>query len=154
MQFYFYCVFLTTTSLVRGSMLPVYDSSSDSDTDDKPPPPKKRKLPSLSTALVVPVPVDNPALHQGRRRSAPFVEGQWVAHIFVPLAVTASSPLRTLLVDVIGAARAGVPALHALDGELHISLTRPLYLRAHQRAEVLRAVQALAATHAPCVHFL
>jgi hypothetical protein len=134
-------------------MLPVYDSSSDSDTDGKPPPPKKRKLPSLSTALVVPVPVDDPAMHQGRKRSTPFVEGQWVAHIFVPLAVPASSPLRTLLVDVIGAARARVPVVHALDGELHISLTRPLYLRAHQRAEVLRTVHALAVTHAPCVLF-
>lgn len=48
-----------------------------------------------------------------------------------------------------------MPELHSLlidedgdvDGELHISLSRPVYLRAHQREELRKAVKQLASSH-------
>jgi hypothetical protein len=35
------------------------------------------------------------------------------------------------------------------ERELHVSLSRPTYLRAHQREDLKRAVKALATNHAP-----
>jgi hypothetical protein len=37
------------------------------------------------------------------------------------------------------------------ERELHVSLSRPTYLRAHQREELKRAVKALAKSHTPYV---
>jgi hypothetical protein len=37
------------------------------------------------------------------------------------------------------------------ERELHVSLSRPTYLRAHQREEMKRAVKALSKSHAPYV---
>lgn len=37
------------------------------------------------------------------------------------------------------------------ERELHLSLSRPTYLRAHQREELKRAVKALAKSHTPYV---
>ncbi|KAH9914182.1 U6 snRNA phosphodiesterase Usb1 [Epithele typhae] len=155
-------------------------ASSDSEQDEpttqpppakgsSPPPTKKpRKLPALSAALLPQVPVDNPALHQGRKRTAAHVEGQWAAHVYVPLVVNRRSKLFKLLVRIYSSAKQLVPSLHPIgltdadlsppssagpeppDNtiELHISLTRPTYLRAHQRDEFKRAVHALARTRA------
>jgi hypothetical protein len=39
------------------------------------------------------------------------------------------------------------------ERELHVSLSRPTYLRAHQREELKRAVKASAKSQAPCVPF-
>ena len=38
------------------------------------------------------------------------------------------------------------------ERELHISLSRPTYLRAHQREDLKRAIKAVAKAHAPYVH--
>jgi U6 snRNA phosphodiesterase len=126
-------------------------SGDDSDAEIKPPPAKKRrKLPELSSSLVAPVPVDNPALHQGRVRLTPFVEGQWAAYVYVPVVLSPRSPLRQLLVDVVSDAKGMTPALQSFigdgqkDTELHISLSRPLYIRAHQREDLKRAVRGIA----------
>ena len=50
-----------------------------------------------------------------------------------------------------------VPSLHDIgieqegekERELHVSLSRPTYLRAHQRGDLKKAVKALAKNHAP-----
>ncbi|RDX46438.1 hypothetical protein OH76DRAFT_1528851 [Lentinus brumalis] len=130
------------------------------------PPPKRRQLPPLSTHLLPQAPVDNPALHQGRQRTTPHVEGQFAAHVYIPVTVSKKSRLFGLLSRIFSAAQESVPILHPIgftkadadaaregpstsdDGhvELHISLTRPTYLRAHQHEEFRRAVQAIART--------
>ncbi|KAJ2990237.1 hypothetical protein NUW54_g8532 [Trametes sanguinea] len=154
-----------------------YASSDESDTDSnaakevhdtrkaesqatQPASKKLKKLPPLPGYLVPEAPVDNPALHQGRRRTTPHVEGQFAAYVYVPLIVERRSRLYRLLLQILEAARRLVPILHPIgisqpelapisqvtgppeDAtlELHISLTRPVYLRAHQRADFKRAV--------------
>ncbi|KAI0823156.1 hypothetical protein BC628DRAFT_1384934 [Trametes gibbosa] len=121
------------------------------------PPKKLKKLPALPEHLAPAAPADNPALHQGRRRTAPHVDGQFAAYVYVPLLVERRSKLYGLLLRVFQAAKMAVPSLHPIglsspEGEgsespdragveLHISLTRPTYLRAHQRAEFKHAVR-------------
>ncbi|RPD65182.1 hypothetical protein L226DRAFT_543431 [Lentinus tigrinus ALCF2SS1-7] len=126
------------------------------------------KLPSLSAHLLPHAPVDNPALHQGRRRTTPHVEGQFAAYVYVPVVITKNSKLFELLSRMISAAQQSVPTLHPIglteadiaspdgegpssvsdvdDVEFHISLTRPTYLRAHQREEFKRAIRTAART--------
>lgn len=122
----------------------------------------RRKLPALASQLVVPVPVDNPAQHQGRVRSSPHVEGQFAAYVYVPVKIERGSALYTFLNQVINRAKEEVPILHTIGGiqvadsderELHISLTRPIYLRAHQRDEFKTTVRTVARNHrayVPC----
>lgn len=121
-----------------------------------------RKLPALSSSLTVPVPVDDPALHQGRVRAVPHVEGQYATYIYVPLVLHPNDALSKLISEALILAQTRVPSLHAIgkkedDGqwELHISLSRPLFLRAHQREEFKRAIKQVASSIAPCVlvHF-
>ena len=125
--------------------------------------PTRRKLPTLSSSLIVPTPVDDPALHQGRVRTVPHVEGQYATYIYVPLVLHHKDGLYTLVEDALTLATTHVPSLHTIGREergevktarweLHISLSRPLFLRAHQREEFKRAVRQLASSIAPCVH--
>ncbi|KAH9850234.1 U6 snRNA phosphodiesterase Usb1 [Lenzites betulinus] len=137
---------------------PPETQSSSINADVEPPsqPPKKlKKLPTLPAYLAPVAPVDNPALHQGRRRTAPHIEGQFAAYVYVPLLVNRRSRLHGVLLRIFEAAKVAVPLLHPIgladaDGagpvELHISLTRPTYLRAHQRAEFKQAVRNAAKT--------
>ncbi|TCD62342.1 nuclease [Steccherinum ochraceum] len=156
----------------RGLPLVQYGSDDDDDDDttgDTPsapteakPPAKKRKLPNLSSTFVPAGPVDNPALHQGRVRTAPHVEGQYAAYVYVPvrLELERKSKLAKLLRRTLLRAREIAPTLHPIgipdtkdgseDGiELHISLSRPIYLRAHQREELKRAVRTIAKSSSP-----
>lgn len=115
-----------------------------------------RKLPTLSAPFRGPTRLDDPALHQGRVRTTPHVEGQFVAHIYVPLAIGQSSRLHDILDRAILHARASVPPLHTFwdepshktRRELHLSLSRPIYLRAHQREVLKTAVKSIATSHA------
>lgn len=128
-----------------------------SEDDDEPPVAKKRKLPSLSPSLTTPAPVDNPALHQGRVRTTPHVDGQYAAYVYVSLAVERGSALNKVIHDACDDAKAAVPALNnswsagelSKKSELHISLSRPTYLRAHQREVFKRAVKNLSRQFAP-----
>jgi Uncharacterised conserved protein len=182
-------------SMKRIDALVSYSSSDDSDTESQPAPPLKkkyanspytvtqcsfpaRKLPVLSTSLQPPTPVDNPALHQGRTRTSPHVEGQFAAYVYVPVFVDARSALGKLLNEVASHAKEITPELWDVgfldnheegdvdvegnrkrrrttgERELHVSLSRPTYLRAHQRDELKRAVKALAKNHTPYVLYL
>ncbi len=87
----------------------------------------------------------------------PHVDGQYASYVYVPLKVPRRSSLYKFLREVIATARVDAPTLHpigisvddvpegyASDAELRISLTRPIYLRAHQREEVKTAIRAIA----------
>ena len=121
-----------------------------------------RKLPVLSSALVVPVPVDEPVLHQGRIRTVPHVEGNWATHVYLSIDVDRSHALCSLLEAAAAKAKQLVPVLESLITrkdinnhaiELHISLSRPIFVRAHQKEELRRAVKKLS-QHPPYVeHF-
>ncbi|KAM5543749.1 hypothetical protein V8D89_002366 [Ganoderma adspersum] len=158
----------------RNSSLVEYPSSDDEPlsppSDAQPPPPVKKlkKLPTLGDHLQPQAPVDNPALHQGRRRTAPHVEGQFAAYVYVPFTIAKRSQLFILLSRIYTTAKLLVPSLHPIGFEessilgsgsepvspdstdtsieLHISLTRPTYLRAHQREEFKRAVRSICKT--------
>jgi Uncharacterised conserved protein len=113
-----------------------------------------RKLPPISSSLVAPGPVDIPALHQGRIRTTPHVEGQFVAHVYVSLALGRHSLLYKVLQDILRDAKEVIPTLRDIweanaPPDLHISLSRPIFLRAHQREDLKRAVKNIAKTHKP-----
>jgi hypothetical protein len=148
-----------------------YDSSGDESAQVEGPPPKKkygrylfldsrltrqifdRKLPALSLNLVIPVPIDNPALHQGRTRTTSHVDGNWAAHVYVSIAIARSHALYSLLETVVIEAQRRVPTFRSFMSdqndkkhqlELHISLTHPFFIRAHQKEELRRVVRKLA----------
>ncbi|PCH40340.1 hypothetical protein WOLCODRAFT_162284 [Wolfiporia cocos MD-104 SS10] len=151
----------------RGNALVSYESS---DEDESPKAlqeivSKKRKLPGLSSAFVPKTPVDNPSLHQGRIRTTPHVEGQYAAYVYVPLLLDDHPALHKLLLKAFTDAKLIVPPLHPIGlavnanaednpsgrakavRELHVSITRPIYLRAHQRDELRHAVRAVSLSH-------
>jgi len=140
--------------LKQGSPLVSYTSSDDEGAEAEPeePPKKKRRLPPLSSELVAITPTDNPALHQGRVRSSPHVDGRWACHVYVPVVSETSEQLGEMLSNAFHAAKAKVPTLHpiGLDNgrwELHISLSRPTLLWTHQRDEFKNAVRRVATSH-------
>jgi U6 snRNA phosphodiesterase len=143
----------TSAALVSYSSSEGEDNSADEDENTTSPPPvKKRKLPTLSSNLVVPVPVDDPTKHQGRIRSTPHVEGQWATHVYINIPLSRQSPFWSLLQNVVSDAKSRVPALHDFwsqdisgsQPELHVSLTRPIFLRSHQREDLKRALKLIA----------
>lgn len=103
--------------------------------------------------------MDNPALHQGRIRTKPHVEGQFAAHVYVSLIIERRSPLHNLLDEFLNSAKSLAPTLTTFwsqeeqikKRELHISLSRPTYLRAHQREDLKKAVKSLSRRFPPYV---
>lgn len=119
--------------------------------------------------MIVPVPVDDPALHQGRVRATPHVEGQYAAYVYIPLVVHPGTSLFSLVDEVLDVTKEMVPTAHAIGAiascsrnsgglvvnssrrarELHLSLTRPIFLRAHQREEFKQAIKLIASRQTP-----
>ena len=115
-----------------------------------------RKLPTLSSSLMVPVPIDDPIQHQGRGRTHPHVEGQYATHVYVSLRLKSQSAMYQLLRDVVAEAKTRVPSLQEAfkletSSELHISLSRPIYLRAYQREDFKREVMRISKHQKPYV---
>lgn len=116
-----------------------------------------RKLPPISSSILPPTPIDDPALHQGRIRTTPHVEGQFATHVYVSLPLSHQSSLYKLVQEIFLDAKAAVPSLHEIwpdrdtckHPELHISLSRPIFLRAHQREELKRSVKSITQKQKP-----
>lgn len=113
----------------------------------------------LSSTIVGPVHIDNPALHDGRIRTAPHIDGQFAAYVYFP--VKLDGDLLIFLQNVLRKAKSILSSIHSIPknidsvestdpvAELHISLSRPVYLRSHQRDELKNAVRRIAKSHAP-----
>ncbi|ORX33636.1 hypothetical protein BD324DRAFT_209271 [Kockovaella imperatae] len=90
-------------------------------------------------------PRDDPSLHQGRKRTRPFVDGDHDAHVYISLSV--SNRLRQALENIIARARVLCPNItlvSLLESQyLHISLTHPLPLRRSQIEPVASSVTRL-----------
>ncbi|KAF8195512.1 hypothetical protein BJ912DRAFT_957271 [Pholiota molesta] len=133
----------------RAALTLVSYSSSDEDENDHnksvnegktiqtEPPLKKRKLPPISSSLVLSGPIDNPALHQGRIRTTPHVEGQFAAHVYVSLALGRHSMLHKLVQDILRDAKEAIPTLR------DIGLTG----KPRCREDLKRAVKNIAKEH-------
>jgi hypothetical protein len=149
----------------RPAILVSYNgSSSENEEEIKPlpqPPVKKRRLPALASHLMPAVPLDDPLKHQGRTRATPHVEGQWAAHVYVSLVLRGA--LRGIVERAVSIAKQEVASVRlvgnadsetgadavAVAHELHVSLTRPFFLRSHQKEEMKRAVRDAAKAHPP-----
>lgn len=144
-----------------------YSTSSESESEREiaPVQAKKRKLlPTLSATLAPAVPKDDPSQHQGRIRSQPFVDGQFATHIYAPIS---TSILHNIIESVIKDVREACKDLELfsllevpkqegvsddvstetgkeLPEELHLSVSRPLFLRSHQRDLVTKTVKDIA----------
>ncbi|KAI0250463.1 hypothetical protein BJV78DRAFT_1219396 [Lactifluus subvellereus] len=139
----------------RSATLVLYTGSSSENEEETeapkeksspPPPVKKRRLPTLAENL-------------GRPRATPHVDGQWAAYIYVPILL--HDKLRNIVERALTIARGEVASVHPLGGsgpdsgsmddvrELHISLTRPFFLRAHQREVMKCVVRDTAKAHPP-----
>ncbi|QDS67855.1 hypothetical protein FKW77_007608 [Venturia effusa] len=144
-----------------------YPSSEDEDADDENPLPlhslkRKRSSPVQGTTSLPPLPPalhdlyatntrtstsDSPALHGGRKRQIPHIQGNWPSHVYLEWHPTPSetSILNSLI------AKAGVlkidSGIHSLllsdlsaPLPLHISLSRSLVLKTEQRDGFLQRV--------------
>ncbi|KAF8742305.1 hypothetical protein AX14_005472 [Amanita brunnescens Koide BX004] len=109
---------------------------------------------------MVPTPIDDPTLHQGRVRTHSHVEGQYATHVYISVRVKSQSAMYRLLRDVLADAKKHVPSLQetckfesegnlSKSAELHISLSRPIYLRAYQREDFKREVMRISKKQNP-----
>lgn len=111
----------------------------------------QRKLPALSSSFTPPVPPSDPSKHQGRLRTHPHLEGQFASYVYIPISLEVGSPLSKLVGKTLKHTKAIVPIINPIiperegdqddsERELHVSLTRPVYLRSHQRESFRNAV--------------
>lgn len=133
-----------------------------------------RLLPTPSVSVVSPIPMDDPLKHQGRIRTTPHIDGQFAAYVYAP--VYPDKRLRRLIRGILETMERRVQNVHRLvhfkSDELvnegspaistaplptmnsipHLSLTRPIYLRAHQRDILNQAVKNVAKEIPKCVY--
>lgn len=133
----------------------------------------RRTLPPLLAKVTIPVPVDDPSKHQGRIRTTPHIDGQFAAYVYAPI-FPAQGPQR-LLRGIFETIERQVENVHRLvhlngdepvdesspglrtvlpNGVPHLSLTRPMYLRAHQRDVLKKAVKEVTNKVPKCVYGL
>lgn len=133
-----------------------------------------RLLPTPSVSVVMPIPMDDPLKHQGRIRTTPHIDGQFAAYVYAP--VNPDQRLRRLIQGILETMERRVQNFHRLvhfksdelvnggspaistaplptmNSILHLSLTRPIYLRAHQRDILKQAVKNVAKEIPKCVY--
>lgn len=121
-----------------------------------------RKLPKVSARLISLEPIDDPSKHQGRIRTQPHVEGQFASYVYVPvnIGVDGIRELSKIIKQALDILTQSEPLIHPIiedfersvrdetcDCELHISLSRPIYLF-HQQREILKqSVKTVASSH-------
>ncbi|KAM0804110.1 U6 snRNA phosphodiesterase Usb1 [Usnea florida] len=92
---------------------------------------------------------DDPTLHNGRQRLKPHIEGNWPTHVYIEWfpSTESSSRLNAILTTLSNAQCPQEHQLHSLlrsglgaELPLHISLSRPIVLLAHQRQSFVDAL--------------
>ncbi|TIA87494.1 hypothetical protein E3P99_03150 [Wallemia hederae] len=111
------------------------DYSSDSDQEGVKN--QNKNPPQLPAQFKPNTPNDDPAQHQGRTRSRPFMEGVYWSH--VQLSVPLEYTFKSILKEIHNKLHSTYSSLHSLypsdddeDGDGYLSLSRPLALRHHQ----------------------
>ena len=118
----------------------------------------RKQLPKLSPSLSPLLPEDDPTKHQGRVRTQPFVDGQFATHIYIPIYHEPLLELLQLVIKDVQETCAELEVFSLLDTkgedmqdetgkELHLSISRPLYVRSHQRETVRQGVKEVAKQH-------
>ncbi|WWC87794.1 uncharacterized protein L201_002686 [Kwoniella dendrophila CBS 6074] len=92
---------------------------------------RQKTLPSLPDTFES-GPKDDSSLHQGRKRTRRYVDGEYNAHVYLSLDLPTS--MRRVSEDILSELQDEIPGhkIHSLLSNLHISLTHPLPLRRHQ----------------------
>ncbi|EJD50567.1 hypothetical protein AURDEDRAFT_160468 [Auricularia subglabra TFB-10046 SS5] len=120
----------------------------------------RKKLPALPVSIYAHV--DDPTEHQGRIRTHRHVDGLYAAYVYAAVRLEDAPRLAEFIARATQHAKACLPDLHfecATDAdlhaddkgaaELHISLSRPIYISANQRDALKRVVRDIAAKHRP-----
>ncbi|OHE93500.1 hypothetical protein CORC01_11186 [Colletotrichum orchidophilum] len=110
-------------------------------------PPLPDEFHDLYASTVRNATADNPALHQGRKRTIPHIAGNWPSHVYIEWHPSAEQhSLLTAILDEI-APLLGTQKLHPLLNSdlnaplpLHISLSRPLSLITAQKDAFLSSL--------------
>ncbi|TIA81137.1 hypothetical protein E3P98_02217 [Wallemia ichthyophaga] len=112
------------------------------------------QVPQLPAPFQPKLPNDNPAQHQGRTRSKPFIEGAYSAHVF--LSVPFEYKLQKILSEIYQHFTYKYKSLHSLfpndpdvENDCYISLSRPLSLRYHQLKKFNSDVGSVSKHHRP-----
>ncbi|KAI3547945.1 hypothetical protein CABS01_13895 [Colletotrichum abscissum] len=110
-------------------------------------PPLPAEFHDLYASTVRNATADNPALHQGRKRTIPHIVGNWPSHVYVEWHPSADQhSLLTALLDEIAPLLGTRELTSLLTSDLnaplplHISLSRPLSLTAAQKDAFLSAL--------------
>lgn len=120
--------------------------------------------------------MDDPLKHQGRIRTVPHIDGQFAAYVYAP--IFPDKRLRRLIQGIFETMERQVQNVHRLvyfkgdelinegspamstapppsiNGIPHLSVTKPIYLRAHQRNILKQAVKNVANKVPKCVYHL
>lgn len=116
--------------------------------------------------------MDEPSKHQGRKRTIAHVDGQFAAYVYAPIFPV--QRLQQVVQEIFGSIDKHVQNVHRLvhfksdaladengippippstiNGVPHLSLTRPIYLRAHQRGILKQAVREVTKKVPKCVY--
>ncbi|KNZ57960.1 uncharacterized protein VP01_2030g2 [Puccinia sorghi] len=102
---------------------------------------QKRKLPapSFASSKAPDGLVNDPSLHQGRKRARPHVDGDWPTHIYIPIKLEAKSKHSLGKVVTQLSKEDQSKVWHSLihsdfeEFSLHLSLSRPLFLKTNER---------------------
>lgn len=117
-------------------------------------PKRRRKLPAPSFSKLNPnlgsvsIRDDDPSSHQGRKRTKPHVDGDWPTHVYI--AIQLPSKLESVLKDIISNLNlqdrsstwhSSLDATHEEDRSLHLSLSRPIFLKTNERNEFVERLR-------------
>ncbi|KAI8719763.1 U6 snRNA phosphodiesterase [Fusarium sp. LHS14.1] len=137
-----------TSDTTRTPSNPAADAGQVKDAEASSMPPLPDTFHDLYASTVRQSVVDDPSLHQGRKRQVPHVVGNWPSHLYAEWhpSTTQHALLTELLADIEKQASGEIELLNFLTSDLgsplplHISLSRPLSLSTGNKDEFLERI--------------